>query len=182
MGHENMTADDYSTLTQNLSGVLAVTAPIALHAGWILTRSISPAAALIAYSTDLVLLLQTAAWNGAFTETARILVQRPRPFVYGDPVRAQDPHNYVSFYSGHTSFAAATCFGLLLVMIGRGAPGPAILIAGLVGQSLVISTAAYRLLAGRHFLTDVLAGAAMGVLIACMVALAHRPKSTSPAL
>src|SRR4051812_35775840 len=66
LGHENMTADDYSTLTQNISGVLAATAPIVLHGGLLVAQAVTPAGALLALSEDLVLLVQTVAWNGAF--------------------------------------------------------------------------------------------------------------------
>jgi membrane-associated phospholipid phosphatase len=42
-------------------------------------------------------------------------------------------------------------------------------VTGLTGEALVISTAAFRILAGRHFLTDTLMGALMGTLAAVLV-------------
>ncbi len=163
---ESPDADGYSYFTQNFSGALAV--------GGILAWDAISGAGLLSIGTDLVILIQSAAWNGVVNEAMHAITQRPRPFVYSDPMRAKDPENYTSFYSGHTSFAAIAGVALLLILFLRGAPFLLLLGAGAGVEALVFSTAYFRIMAGRHFLTDVLAGAIIGGWIAVAVVLGHR--------
>lgn len=174
LGIESGPADGFSLITQNTSGILALTVPALWNISLSVSGALSPAAALVATGVDWTLATQTAAWNGAFTETARLVVQRPRPFVYSDHSRAADPQNYTSFYSGHTSFSAAACLSLLFALLGRGAPSWLLLAAGITCECLIFSTGLFRILSGRHFLTDVLTGAIMGSLVALAVAYKHR--------
>jgi membrane-associated phospholipid phosphatase len=176
LGIENSPADGYSFFTQNLSGVLAASGPIAYQTTRVALGIASPASAMALAGTDLVLFLESWGINGALTEGIRLVAQRPRPYVYSNPQQGLDPQNYVSFYSGHTSFAATACICLLLILIGRGAPTSVLLFTAALSQCLIISTAAYRILSGRHFLSDVLAGAVMGGAVAILIAILHRPK------
>jgi membrane-associated phospholipid phosphatase len=175
-GLENGPADGYSYFTQNLSGVLAISVPLAYQAAQTAMGVASPAAALTLAGTDLILFFESWGINGALTEGVRLIAQRPRPYVYNNPQQGLDPQNYVSFYSGHTSFAATACMSLLLILIGRAAPSALLLLFAAISQCLVISTAVFRILSGRHFLSDVLAGAVMGGAVALFVALLHRPQ------
>ena len=137
-------------------------------------------AALAASGIDLVLFTQTAGINGMLTEIAHDFARRPRPFVYGDPNgRGRDPQNYTSFYSGHTSFASAAAAFLILTLLARGAPVWLLVLVGAGAELLVASTALFRMLAGRHFLSDVVCGALAGSAVALCVALAHRSKVTA---
>lgn len=174
LGLENGPADGYSLITQNTTGVLALLIPAAWSASLAATGALAPGAALVATGVDWVMAMQTAAWNGALTETARLVVQRPRPFVYSDPSRAPDPQNYTSFYSGHTSFTAAAGSSFVFALLARGAPAWVWIPSLVLAQGLILSTGLFRILSGRHFLTDVLVGAAMGFGVALAVALRHR--------
>lgn len=176
LGIESGPADGYSYFTQNFSGFLAVSVPIAFQATQAAVGMVSPVTAVTLAGADTVLFLESWGINGALTEGIRLMAQRPRPYVYNNPQQGMDPQNYVSFYSGHTSFTATACICLLLILIGRGAPTALLLLAAASSQCLIISTAVFRILAGRHFLTDVLAGAVMGSAVALFVALLHRPK------
>ncbi|MEO5971406.1 MAG: phosphatase PAP2 family protein [Bdellovibrionia bacterium] len=174
-GMEDPRADGYSYFTQNLSGVLAVAVPAAWSLSRLAMGSLSPAVTLSVLGVDLVLILQTASWNGFLTELSHWIVQRPRPFVYYDPVqRGIDPAHYVSFYSGHTSFAAAMTVATFLILVVRGAPLLLLMLSAIAVQSLIISTAYFRILAGRHFLTDVIFGAVAGSAVAWVVVSQHR--------
>lgn len=173
-------ADAMSFTTQGLSGILALSVPPLFHTGLLLTGAINPFAALLGVATDWVILFQVTAWNGVVTESSRLLVQRPRPFVYADPVRARDFSNYTSFYSGHTSFAAASTIGLFLLLAARGAAPWILILMGAVSYSLVSLTGMYRILAGRHFPSDVLTGALMGALVAFAVLSWHRRRTQAP--
>lgn len=164
---EDGKADLYSYYTQNTSGALALGVPVLWNAGLLLSQTLSPWTFWLSLSADLTLMGQTVAWNGLFTEISHYLTQRPRPFVYQDPpVRGAEASHYTSFYSGHTSFVAATQTALLLFLFFRGAPLWLLLLWLCFAESMVFSTAYFRVFAGRHFLTDVLAGASAGTLMA----------------
>lgn len=175
VGLEVPGADALSFTTQGLSGVVAISVPALWNASLAVAGRVSPLTALAATGTDLILLLQATSWNGLLTETAHLLSHRPRPFVYSDPVRARDFSNYTSFYSGHTSFAAVSTVFLVLTLAARGAPFWLLGLSSAGSYALVSLTGFYRILAGRHFPTDVLIAAIMGTLVAIMVARRHRP-------
>lgn len=106
------------------------------------------------------------------------IFQRIRPFVYNPEVpmhlKAGNKEARLSFYSGHTTMAFASGFFLAKVY-GDFYPdsnwkpliwGGAIVIPSTVGL--------LRMLAGKHFLTDVLAGGAIGGLIGYGVPAIHK--------
>jgi len=157
-------SDHLSYWTQDASAVLAVAAifllsPVRRHA-W----------------AHLTLLLQCTFINGALIEAVRLVVQRPRPFVYFDPQQyGAAPAHYTSFYSGHTSFAALACACAVLASLDA---RPAIrrLVLGLA-LLLTASTGLLRVTGSRHFITDVAFGALIGVAIAIAVNGLHRAKN-----
>lgn len=177
IGLEAGKADGLSFTTQGLSGVLALSVPPLWHLGTIILGTATPMTAAIALGVDLVIFAQTAVWNGFLTESSHLVSQRPRPFVYTDPARAQDFSNYTSFYSGHTSFAATSTTYLFLTLAGRGAPVPLLIAAAASAYALTSLTGIYRVLAGRHFPTDVLIAALAGCFVAFAVALRHRRRA-----
>jgi membrane-associated phospholipid phosphatase len=109
--------------------------------------------------------------NGFLTEMARHLGQRPRPFVYLAPEdMGMNPQNYVSFYSGHTSFAAVMSMAAYLVVINHPSSKPWMRrLTAALGLTFTFLTGLFRVLSGRHFVTDVLSGATAGVLVAFLV-------------
>ena len=174
------TADIASFWTQNSSGILAAIIPMVWNGSLWAAGRLTPGLAALSLFTDLVLLTETSVWNGLTTESTRLLVQRPRPYVYDDRAQyGQEAAYYTSFYSGHTSFAAASTASLLFAAIGRGLPGPVLLALSGVGALLVATTGYLRVISGRHFPTDVIAGAFAGLLIALLVALLHRGAVTA---
>jgi membrane-associated phospholipid phosphatase len=174
IGLETGNADGLSFTTQGLSGVLALAVPPLWHLGTVVLRTATPMGALIATGVDLVIFAQTAFINGALTETSHLLAQRPRPFVYANPSRGEDASNYTSFYSGHTSFSAASTTYLTLTLAGRGAPMWLVGASAAGAYALMSLTGTYRVLAGRHFPSDILIGALVGILVAVIVAMRHR--------
>jgi len=178
IGMENGDADGYSYITQNFSGPWAFSLPLAWSAIRFFGGSLTPAATTAIIAKDVVTLFQVISWNGLFTELSHIVSQRPRPFVYMDPVsRGTDSAHYTSFYSGHTSFAASTTTSAFLILLNRKAPLVLLLISFASSQALILSTAYFRILAGRHFLTDVICGAIAGSLVAYFVV---RGKKSNP--
>lgn len=179
LGQERGDADGFSYATQNISGYLAIGGPILWSAGMAVAGVLTPELAAASAGVDLLLLGQASAWNGLLNEICHAAIRRPRPFVYSDPAgRGADPSHYTSFYSGHTSFAAVAGLSLLLMLLARGAPAGVLAGAAVSWQALTISTAYFRIMAGRHFLTDVLAAAAIGSAIAVLVFLSHKDCSS----
>ncbi|MBK7406823.1 MAG: phosphatase PAP2 family protein [Saprospirales bacterium] len=104
-------------------------------------------------------------------------VRRPRPYVYNAQVsidRKTTTEARRSFFSGHTSLAAANTFFAASVFSGyfpesRWKP----LVWG-VAIALPAWTGVERVLAGKHFPTDVLAGYAFGAFTGWLVPRLHR--------
>ncbi len=120
-----------------------------------------------------VVLAQAISWTTAATELLKVGVHRARPALYksGAATAAADPDNRKSFHSGHASaaFAAATAYATLAARqhLPHARRTTILLYIGAVGVS------AARVAGGRHFPTDVVAGAALGVGIGWAVARLH---------
>lgn len=175
LGMQNSRADQLSFVTQNWSGYIAAATPPIISTALVVAGKISPVNALILMAVDMVILLESVAWNGTVTEAARLIVQRPRPFVYNDPKgMGVNPAHYTSFFSGHTSFAAVTGLFLVFTLIGRGASRRWIVGSSIYASCMIILTGIFRVMAGRHFITDVLAAALAGSAVAFTIAKIHR--------
>lgn len=179
LNHQSRVADHYSFKTQDLSGYLAFGVPLVWHTGMAAMGRLTPAGALATFGVDAVIIAQSIFWNGWIKETTHAISQRPRPFVYTDPVRlGKDPAHYTSFFSGHTSFSAVSNTALVFTLAGRGAPPWLVAAAATLGSLLIFLTGLFRVLAGRHFATDVLTAAVMGILTAAVIAWLHRDRRT----
>jgi membrane-associated phospholipid phosphatase len=179
LGKNSGPAEDLSTDTQIFSGTWAYLLPLGLHVGRAVLAGSPLGAGLYLAAEDALLITEALVFNGSLNEVARLTVQRPRPYVYGDPAfYGSNLQNYTSFYSGHTSFSSVTNNSLLFVMMSRAAPLWLIILVGIAGQGVILITALTRILSGRHFFTDVFVGVLAGLIIAITVALTHREPST----
>jgi membrane-associated phospholipid phosphatase len=122
---------------------------------------------------DMVVYGEVLSISGTATEAAKYGVQRPRPYVYGSTSTAvlKSSASYTSFFSGHSTVT----FGALttLAMTETLRHGPLVwpwLLVGLLGTSVAVE----RVLAGQHFPTDVIVGAAVGIGTGVLVAWLHR--------
>lgn len=101
-------------------------------------------------------------WTTAATEALKAGVGRPRPVMYTAraPAAAGHTDNLRSFPSGHASaaFAVATAYWLARRDL-TGSPGT----AGWAAVGAAGTVALLRVVAGKHFPTDVLAGVLLGV-------------------
>lgn len=120
---------------------------------------------------DLMILTETLALNSAAVMTVKFAVQRPLPVTYaGRDGLEKQAQGYRSFYSGHTSTAvAALTAASWTYTLRRGPAAWPWLVTAAVGASV----GAERVLAGRHFPTDVLVGAAAGFGFGTLVPLLH---------
>lgn len=107
------------------------------------------------------------------TGILKLIVRRPRPLTY-DPAFSReerfDGDARLSFPSGHTSIAFGSAT-LLAVMAHEEIADPSLKAAVIASGFGAASAVGYlRIAARKHFLTDVLAGAALGAGVAGLVA------------
>jgi membrane-associated phospholipid phosphatase len=155
--------DDVASVASDVTVTVAMAAPLALE-----LLAVRGKQALV---TDLVVYAEVLLVNAALTEIAKYTVQRPLPRTYaGDPNLVGSAGGYRSFYSGHTSSTfAALSFGAFTLGRRTGERvWPWLVVAG-VGASVAVE----RVAAGRHFPTDVIAGAVMGTLVGVGVPWLH---------
>jgi hypothetical protein len=117
--------------------------------------------------------VNAAVWSTAASQWLKLAFHRERPVMYtaDAPAAAGDPDNRESFPSGHATlaFATATAYAVMaerqhLPHAGR---NTALLYIGATG------VAALRVAGGRHFPTDVLAGAALGAAVGWLTVRLH---------
>ena len=126
---------------------------------------------------NFVMLANAAAWTAASTEWLKVVIRRKRPVLYtsGAAAAAADRESQQSLPSGHASLAFAAATSYLVLARRQHLPhrtrNAILLYAGAVGVS------ALRVAAGKHFPTDVAAGAALGSGIGWLSATVH---PTSP--
>jgi len=112
-------------------------------------------------------------WTLATSEWLKVLVHRNRPVLYGapDPAAVADRDNRRSLPSAHASLAFAAATTYLMIAQREHLPhrtrNAILLYAGALG------VAALRVAAGKHFPTDVAAGAALGTGMGWLAARLH---------
>ena len=128
---------------------------------------------------DLVIAAQGAFSAILVTEVLKPIVMRPRPFAHAledDEARREQyasPDVLRSFPSGHTTvvFGAAAASGMVASMRGyRLAP-----LVWATGIMLGVATAYARIAADKHYMTDTLGGAAIGLVVGGGVPLLFHP-------
>jgi membrane-associated phospholipid phosphatase len=131
--------------------------------------------------TDVALPLEAALAALAVTSAVKHVVHRPRPYAWAcEPPTAggMDQHdNRLSFFSGHTSATFAAAFAAREMLRLEGAKGSAGTADTALG--LAIATGLLRTAADRHYLTDVIAGAAVGWAVGKGIARLHKPETES---
>jgi hypothetical protein len=142
---------------------LAVAAPVALT-----LLTVRPRTTLI---EDLVVYAEVMAVNGGLVTLAKFTVQRPTPRAYaGDPRQVTEPGGYLSFYSGHTSFAfASLSFAAVTLSVREHQYVWPWIVTGVVGGGV----GAVMVLSGAHFPTDVAMGALAGTVVGVGIPLLH---------
>ena len=109
--------------------------------------------------------------------TAKGLAQRTRPFAYGTAAPIDEltsPHARLSFFSGHTCFAATASFFAARVFADMHPDSKARSWVWASAAAIPAGVATMRILAGKHFLSDVLTGYAVGAAVGILVPTLHR--------
>jgi len=123
-----------------------------------------------AFKEDLVVYAEVLSVNSAISNVFRYTTQRPRPEAYRVSPTPSQPGEFASFYSGHTSSVFAGLSAAAMTYNLRYGPHvwPWLVTAG-VG----LGEASTRILAGRHFYTDVAAGLVAGTAIGTVIPYLH---------
>lgn len=122
---------------------------------------------------------EVMAINAGLAQLAKMVVQRPRPYLYGTSAAAkayardQGEDAWRSFYSGHAalSFGAAVAGAYLLgASTDRGGGRQ---VAWAAGLGVAAATANLRVRAGKHHVSDVVIGGVVGVTVGYLVPALH---------
>ena len=116
-----------------------------------------------------VALVESTAWALGLTEVLKAAVGRKRPALYDPVIMPEDvePDDLRSLPSGHTAaaFALATSWWLSRRSLG----GASRRVPAWAGFVVAAGVGVMRVTAGRHFPSDVVTGAALGVASAVVV-------------
>ena len=158
----------YSKMLDDLSLVPAIA--VALSPAVLLTQPSSE------YLTIGLMYIESFAITYGSKELIKFLVHRERPYMYdaNTPMSlVQDEEHNESFLSGHTALAfnGASFASYVFCKYNPDSKWKIPVIAA--SYSLAAATAAMRVASGCHFVTDVLAGAALGTVIGIAVPALH---------
>lgn len=124
-----------------------------------------------------VMYAETWLLTAGITSLTKELTRRKRPFVYSPQAPIQkklEPDATSSFFSGHTSFSAASSFFLAKIYadLYPASKWKPYMWAG--AAVLPLATGALRVVAGKHYLTDVLIGYLTGAAIGTLTPHLHK--------
>jgi membrane-associated phospholipid phosphatase len=118
---------------------------------------------------------QTISTTVALTDVLKTASRRPRPYTHAPGFEVADIDDQMSFPSGHSSTAGAASFGLVHpIVMTSDLPTGAVL--GLYGAATAwtASTAALRVVAHKHYPSDVIMGSLLGASMGIVVPELHR--------
>lgn len=129
-----------------------------------------------------VIYAETLALSYGLKEVVKGLVVRYRPYAYASSVPASllvGPGIENSFPSGHVTvaFAAAVSTGYIFDLYNKNTAARVAVWSSALG--LATATAVFRVWSGNHFMSDVVAAAALGSLVGFIVPFVHSPPGLS---
>jgi membrane-associated phospholipid phosphatase len=162
-------SEDSKHIASRISDVTAFGLAPGVSVGLVLAGTLD-APSTAALIDDLTPIVETMVVTQWVTRALKIGTGRTRPYTHFTDRRSDDDH--LSFPSGHTSraFAVATSAGMIARARGYKAE-PYIWIGGM---TLAVASGYFRIAADRHYMTDVMAGAAIGVAAGLTVPLLMR--------
>ena len=132
-----------------------------------------------------VIYLQSWGITLALTDITKIAVRRPRPIAYHEVqetgMAGVTTDRAVSFFSGHASVSAALAATATYFAFTRPASALERWLVFVGGLGVVTLVSVQRVLEGRHFPTDVIAGVAVGGAVGTIVPHLHRAEDPDPA-
>jgi membrane-associated phospholipid phosphatase len=125
---------------------------------------------------DLVVVVESVLWTNGLAVVGNLAARRPRPYLYSEeaPVEErQDPTSGLSFISGHAGLAAAMTTSVFSTLRRRDPEGTLQWVVLGTGTAATGLVGVSRVLAGDHFPTDVLLGAALGGSMGFLIPALH---------
>jgi len=124
-----------------------------------------------------VVYAEALSWAFTLKNLLKYLIPRDRPYVYSGLMPAPGSPSADwnrSFPSGHAAiaFTAATCS--LFLFDTYFPSSPYLLAFGIANYTAAVLTAAFRVGSGMHFMTDVAAGAIIGIACGYLIPLIHK--------
>lgn len=122
------------------------------------------------------MILQTYLITAGSTLLVKSLVKRTRPFVYNEKVPLSEklkPDARMSFFSGHTSFAACSAFFTATMLTTNGQNRNIAPLIWTSAAALPTLQGILRWKAGKHFPTDIFIGYAVGAGIGYLIPKLH---------
>lgn len=129
---------------------------------------------------DVLLIGEAIAVSGALAQATKFVAARQRPYAVHGTLPSEGVDDHLSFYSAHTAvaFSAAASAGMLAQLRGdEHWPW----VYG-VGFTAAAATGYFRMAADKHWLTDVLTGAATGTAVGLLVPWLHRREEGPPSV
>lgn len=127
-----------------------------------------------------LLLAESLALTNGITGMTKRLVKRNRPYMYNPEVPISDKQSIngrFSFFSGHASFSATVSFFTARVWCDYHPDSRLKPVVWSVAATLPAATGYLRYKAGKHFLSDVVTGYAVGALVGYFVPTLHHVNS-----
>jgi membrane-associated phospholipid phosphatase len=127
--------------------------------------------------TAVLLVGETLTLNFALTSLCKEIVRRPRPYCYNPDVPVSDKLKRdarASFFSGHTSMSAAATFSAARIWSDYHPDSNWKPVVWATAAAIPITVGMLRVKAGKHYLTDVLTGFAVGSACGLLVPQFHR--------
>ncbi len=128
---------------------------------------------------DAVVVAESALSAMAVSSVATLAAGRPRPFLYGEkaPLDVRNSADAgLSFVSSHASVTFAVAVSTYIterrLHPGPGLVFPAVVLASGLAVASFVSTA--RVEAGKHFITDSIAGAVIGSSVGVLIPALHK--------
>lgn len=124
-----------------------------------------------------VLLAESIAVTNGITGITKRLVKRNRPYMYNSEVPLSDKQTIngrFSFFSGHASFSATMTFFTARVWCDYHPDSQLKPLVWSMAAALPAATGYLRYKAGKHFITDVATGYAVGALVGYFVPTLHK--------
>ena len=128
---------------------------------------------------DVLVAAEAMVYAGTISQAAKLIFRRQRPFARFSPpveptqgtLRLPDDDN-LSFFSSHTSTTMAFAFAVAQIVTRRKVRTPLVFLLGIASGL----TGYLRIASDRHYVSDVLAGGAVGALVGTAVPrLLHPP-------
>ncbi len=169
--------------TRQWSPAAATTSDVLLYSSCVLPFAATLADVLVRdrdardFAVDAGIVAESILVAGGLTNVVKYAVHRARPLVYNPAAPASmrvKADSRLSFWSGHTATTAAALVSLAYVHWTHrpGTWSGWLAVGG--AAAFVPAVATLRVAAGRHFPTDVLAGAAVGTAVGVLVPWLHR--------